>query len=107
MIAPNAAAAWGNKPPAASVRASNLKMIGKDTLKVTVDLTVPKWRLVIHSALWREKDGREWIAFPAREWTDRNGARKFANIIEFTDRDTASRSQRATLAAMHAIAGTS
>jgi hypothetical protein len=107
VIAPNSVAAWGDKPPAASVRASNLEIIGKSTLKATVDLTVPKWCLVIHGALWCEKGVREWIAFPAPEWTDRNGIRKFANIIEFTDRDTASRSQRATLAAMHAIAGTS
>jgi hypothetical protein len=53
------------------------KIFGKSTLKATVDLTVPKWCLVIHGALWCEKGGRESIAFPAREWTDRNGTRKF------------------------------
>jgi hypothetical protein len=109
MIAPNAAtaAAWGDKPPAASVRASNLKMIGKGTLKATVDLTVVEWRLVIRGALWCEKGGRVWIAFPAREWTDRAGTRKFSTVLEFTDRETAGRFQGAALAAVHAIAGTS
>ena len=109
MIAPNAAtaAAWGDKPPAASVRASNLKMIAKGTLKATVDLTFVEWRLVIRGALWCDKGGREWIAFLAREWTDETGTRKFSNILEFTDGEKAGRFQGTALAALHAIAGTS
>jgi hypothetical protein len=49
VIAPDAATAeaWGDKPPKASVRASNLKIIGKNALKATVELTIPKWHLVI------------------------------------------------------------
>jgi hypothetical protein len=109
MIAPNAAtaAAWGDKPPAASARASDPKMIGKRTLTATVDLAVVKWRLVIRGALWCEKDSPEWIAFPAREWTDGTGTRKYSNILEFADGEKAGRFQGAALAALHAIAGTS
>jgi hypothetical protein len=107
MIAPNAATAagWGDKPPAATVTAANLKFIHKNTLKATVDLTIPKWRLVIRGALWCEKNGREWVAFPAREWVDKNGNRKFSNILEFTDRQTAARFQHAALAAVRVTAG--
>jgi hypothetical protein len=107
MIAPNAAAAagWGDKPPPTpAVITSNLKFIHKNSLKATVDLTIPKWRLVIRGAMWFEKNGKEWIGFPSREWTDRNGEKKFATILEFSDRDTADRFQRAALAAVRAIA---
>jgi hypothetical protein len=109
VIAPDAATAeaWGDKGPKASVRASNLKIIGKNALKATVELTIPKWHLVIRGALWYQKGGHEWVAFPAAEWSDRNGTRKFSNIIEFTDRETAGQFQGAALAAVHAIAGTS
>jgi hypothetical protein len=104
MIAPNASTAAGDRAPIASVTASNLKIIGKGTLKATVDLTISRWRLVRCGALGCEKAGREWIAFPAREWTDRTGARKFANVIEFSDRETADRFRGAALAAVHALA---
>ena len=101
VIAPDAATAeaWGDKPPKASVRASNLKIIGKNALKATVELTIPKWHLVIRG----EKGDREWVAFPAAEWTDRNGTRKFSNIIEFTDRATAGQFQGAALAAVRML----
>jgi hypothetical protein len=82
------------------------KIFGKSTLKATVDLTVPKWCLVIHGALWCEKGGRESSPSPLGRGPT-GMAPGSLNIIEFTDRDTASRSQRATLAAMYAIAGTS
>ena len=107
MIAPNVAtaAARGDKPPAApAVVASNLKWIAKHTLQATVDLTVPRWRLMFRGCLWHEKGGKEWIAFPAREWTDSSGAKKYANLAEFTERATADRFQIAALAAAHQLA---
>jgi hypothetical protein len=109
VTAPNAAttAAWGDKPPEASVRASDLKMIGENTLGATIDLIIPKWHLVIRGAPWSQKGGHEWVAVPATEWSDRNGTPEFSNILEFTDRETAGRFQGAVLAAVHAIAGTS
>jgi hypothetical protein len=42
MIAPNASTAAGDRAPIASVTASNLKIIGKGTLKATVDLTISR-----------------------------------------------------------------
>lgn len=94
----------GEKSPATSVTASNLKVIGKDTLRATVNLRIPKWQLIIRGALWCEKGGREWIAFLAREWTDQDGIRKFANIIELPHRETPDRFHGAALAAAHEIA---
>jgi len=32
---------------------------------------------------WHEKNGREWIAFPARSYTDKDGAAKWQPLIEF------------------------
>jgi hypothetical protein len=75
-------------------------------MKATVDLTIVKWGLVIRGAVWCENGGREWIAFPAKEWIDGSGSRKFSNVLEFADRETAERLQGAALAAAHAIAET-
>src|SRR5258707_9408450 len=92
------AAGWGDTSPALpAIVASNLKFIRKNTLIATADLTIPRWRLVIRGAMWFEKNGKEWIALPSREWVDQNGDKKYATIIEFSDRETADRFQIAAL----------
>jgi hypothetical protein len=101
-------ATWGKPPTDAEpppIIASNLKRIGKNTLIGTVDLTVPRWRITFRSCLWHRRGDKEWIAFGAREWTDRSGSRQFADLIQFTDRNVHDRFQTAALDAVHAIAG--
>jgi hypothetical protein len=104
------AATWG-EPPAQSpgvllpIVASNLRRIDKNTLVGSVDITVTKWRFVFRGCLWHRKGEREWLNFPAREWTDENGARKFANLGEFINHGDARRFQEAALAAVHGVAG--
>lgn len=92
------------KPERALV-ASNLRRIGKNTLVGTVDLEVPAWRIRFKGCLWHRKGGKEWIAFPSREWL-RDGQRHFADLVQFTDRTVHDRFQEAALAAVHAIANT-
>jgi hypothetical protein len=105
-IAPDTvtAAVWGDKPPATpGITASNLKPISKGTLKGTVDIGVPKWRIVIRGCCWHEKNGKQWVSFPAREWIGPDGRKNFANIIEFSDRDIRDRFQAAALAAVQQL----
>jgi hypothetical protein len=73
-------------------------------LRASFDLTIPRWRLVVLGCLWFQRNGHEWIAFPSKEWTDRDGAKKYSNFLEFTDRETAGRFRGAALAALYAIA---
>jgi hypothetical protein len=74
-----------------SIVATNLKLINKNTLVVTVDLTVTKWRFTFRDCLWHRKGNDEWVAFPAKEWTDRDAKRKFANLCEFINHGDARR----------------
>jgi hypothetical protein len=60
----------------------------KNTLKGF--LTIAYDGLVLKECPWHEKDGKEWIGFPAREFTGQDGSRKWQNLIEFAqgfDRD--------------------
>jgi hypothetical protein len=88
-----------------SIVASNLRPINKGTLKATVDLLVDRWHLAFRGCLWFEKNGKQWIGFPSREWTNSDGDKKYAVLIEFTDKKTAERFHAAALAAVHAVAG--
>jgi hypothetical protein len=41
--------------------------------------------LVLHDCTWHEKDGKEWVGFPARSYTDQNGKTKWQPLIEFAE----------------------
>lgn len=89
------------KPP---VIASNLKLINKNTLVAAVDLEIPAWKIIFRRCLWLRNSSSEWVNFPAREWTDADGKKQFANLLDFTNHDVRSRFQKAALAAIHIIA---
>lgn len=89
---------------APGIVASNFRWVRKNTLQASVDLTVPAWRIKFRGCLWHQKGDRQWIAFGAREYFDQAGARQFADLIQFTDRDVHDRFQAAALTAVHAIA---
>ena len=54
---------------------------------------------------WHQKNRKDWIALPSREWLDNNGERQFSVLLEFTDKDTERRFKDVTLAAIRALAG--
>jgi hypothetical protein len=83
--------------------ASNFRWIRKGTLQATADLEIRKWRLKIHGGKWHAKDGRDWFTFPSREWVDRDGARQFAVLLEFTDKDVKRRFKEKALAAIREL----
>jgi len=80
-------------------------MIGKNTLICSFDLTVTKWRFVFHGCMLHRKGSREWIAFPAREWIDREGNRKFAALGDFVNNRDARLFRKAALEAVHRLVG--
>ena len=86
------------------VRASNLRRIEKNTLRATVDIEVPAWRLKFKGCCWHRKGDKEWIAFGAREWVNKAGDRQFADRVEITDRDVRDCFQSAALRAVHELA---
>lgn len=62
----------------------------KNTLKGFLTIQLPDAGLILKECPWHEKDGKEWVGFPAREFTGQDGSRKWQNLIEFAqgfDRD--------------------
>jgi hypothetical protein len=81
--------------------ASNYRAVGKNTLIGCVDITVVKWRFVFRGCLHHRKGDSEWIAFPGKEYLDRDGERKFSNLCEFVNHGDARRFKEAALEAVH------
>ena len=63
------------------------KKFDKNTLKAFVDIEFLDFCLVIKGCAVHQKDGSAWVGFPGREYTNDEGNRAWANIIEFSSKD--------------------
>lgn len=61
---------------------------------------------MIRDCTWHEKDGREWIGFPARSYQDQNGVTQWQPLVEFAEGAKEARAQfrNQALEAIHAVA---
>jgi hypothetical protein len=75
------------------IRCVRFRPYAKNTLKGFVDLELTRVGLVIHDCCLHEKNGREWIAFPARPYTDKDGTTQWKCLIEFAEGATEAREQ--------------
>jgi hypothetical protein len=56
--------------------------------------------MVLHHLQLHEKSESRWVGLAAREWTDEQGVKQYAKLIEFCDRATADKFQGTVLAAL-------
>jgi hypothetical protein len=101
-------AAWGPPPRPAErpLLGLNYQSIGKGTLVATCSAVIPRWgHLTIDGLQWHPKNDSEWISFPSKEWVDPAGARHFAPLIKFGDKNAARKFQAAVLEVFHELAG--
>jgi len=56
--------------------------------------------MVLHDLMLHERNGSRWISFPAREWVNGGGEKKYVRLVEFTDRATADRFRDAVLSSL-------
>jgi hypothetical protein len=90
-----------------SIRCIKFRRFEKNTLKGFADLELTRVGLIIRDCTWHEKDGREWIGFPAKSFTGQDGATKWTPLIEFAEGAVEARKQfmQQALDAIHAAAG--
>lgn len=68
----------------------DFRPFSKNTLKGFLTVSLPDAGLVLKECTWHEKDGKEWIGFPARQFKGQDGETKWNNLIDFAkgfDRD--------------------
>jgi hypothetical protein len=76
----------------------------KNTLRGFADLELTNTGIVIRDCCGHEKNGKEWVSFPARSYTDKNGNTQWSPLVEFAEgaREAREQFQRQALAAIHA-----
>jgi hypothetical protein len=80
------------------IRCVKFRPYAKNTLRGFVDLELTRVGLIIHDCCWHEKNGKEWIAFPARSYTDKNHNTQWSPVVEFAAGATEAREQFQKLA---------
>ena len=69
-----------------SIECIRYKPINKGTLLGYVDLHIFKTGLEIYDCSFHQKEGRRWINFPSREYTDEKGEKKYFSVVRFRDK---------------------
>lgn len=87
------------------VEIASFRPYSKNTLKGFLTMRLPDAGLLLKECTWHEKDGKEWIGFPAREFTDKEGNRKWQNLIEFLEGFDRNGFQSAAVKAIYAHLG--
>lgn len=86
------------------IKCLRYRPLTKNTLRGFADLLLVKTGIIIRECPHHHTDaGREWIAFPARQYVDANGANQWKAFIEFADEPAGGRDnfQAQALAAIH------
>jgi len=65
------------------IRCIRFRRYEKNTLKGFADLEFVRTGIIIRDCCLHEKGGKEWIAFPARSYTDKDGATQWQALIEY------------------------
>jgi hypothetical protein len=89
-----------------AIRCIRFRSFEKNTLRGFADLELSRVGLILRDCTWHEKNGKEWVAFPARSYQDKNGNTLWAPLIEFAEGATQAREQfqRQAVEAIHAAA---
>jgi hypothetical protein len=77
----------------AMIRCIKLRRFEKNTLQGFADFELTRVGLVIHDCTWHEKNGKEWIGFPSRQYQDKAGNIQWSPLVEFAAGATEARRQ--------------
>jgi len=67
------------------IRCIRFRPFEKNTLRGFADLELTRIGLVLRDCTWHEKNGKEWVGFPARSYQDKDGNAQWQALIEFAE----------------------
>jgi|AmaraimetFIIA100_FD_contig_91_1345034_length_3626_multi_5_in_0_out_0_2 hypothetical protein len=87
------------------IRCTRFRPYERNSLRGFVDLELTRVGLVLRDCAWHEKNGKQWVAFPARSYADKDGGTQWQPLVEFADGARAAREQfqQQAIEAIHAV----
>jgi hypothetical protein len=86
------------------IRCIRFRPYKKNTLRGFADFELSRVGLVLRDCPWQwHENSKQWVAFPARPYTDKSGATQWQALIEFAEGAKRAREefQRQALEAIH------
>ena len=71
------------------IECTSFRGYSKSTLQGFADFFIHKWGIEIKGCTLHMKDGRYWIGFQSKEYTNKEGEKKFDPLIRFRERSHA------------------
>lgn len=69
------------------IECTRFKAFQKGYLQGFADISIPKWGVEIQGLSLYMKDGRRWVNLPGNEYTNKEGEKKYAPFLRFTEKD--------------------
>ncbi len=82
----------------------NWRPIEKNTLRGLATLQLASGLIIVDATL-HEKNGSRWVSMPGKPWKDKDGSTKYAQVIDFIDKETRDRFSRAAVQAIDRFTG--
>jgi hypothetical protein len=93
----NTVSAFGSAPFFVEGRAMicciRFRAFEKNTLKGFADFELTRIGIIIRDCTWHEKNGKEWVGFPARSYETKDGTTSWSPLVEFAEGATEARRQ--------------
>lgn len=68
-----------------TIECINYKPVNKGSLLGYADLLLVKSGMELYGCSVHMKDGRRWVNMPSREYTNKEGEKKYMSIVRFRD----------------------
>jgi len=67
------------------IKCVRYRAFAKNTLKGFADLELTRVGLIIHDCTLHEKNGKEWVGIPARQYQGKDGKTQWQPLLEFAE----------------------
>jgi DNA-binding cell septation regulator SpoVG len=88
-----------NIPQNKTIECINWRPFGKNTLRGFATLQLASGLIIVDCTL-HQKDNSRWVSMPGKPWTDPQGQTKYAQIVDFIDREPRERFSKAAVEAI-------
>jgi hypothetical protein len=67
------------------IKCTKFRRYEKNTLLGFADLELVRTGIIIRDCTWHQKNGKEWVGFPARSYQDKDGKTQWSPLVEFAE----------------------
>ena len=68
------------------MKIENYKIVNKGLILSKFDVNIEQWGLTIRDCTLFDKDGKQWVSMPSRQYKDNDGKTQYFNLIKMEEK---------------------